>query len=706
MFDICKLLILITSNDNRVFLGEVVMYIANIEIENFRGFGGKKVIEFNDKFNIFIGHNNSGKTTIIKALQILFDTSYPKKLGIHDFNRKISIEDLKANPPRVKISSTLKESEGESIYSEDIVLVSTMLTKIQRPYEAKITYEFFLPEKEIEEYKTAMAAISSMNIEEYWSEIEHSFLSKYVWKLYGGDDKLKMVVDYDILSKFDFEYVPPIRDVERDLSTGSNSLLKEVIDFFIDYEIKNDTTKTKDEIKSDLQKVKREFAESSQQLMSKLQDRLTAGEKHIVTYANKTGASYDETSPHFSGVLNETALYSALRLNLEDKTGIKLPPTNNGLGYNNLIYIALLLAKMQKGAMGEYYGSNAKLFSILAIEEPEAHLHPSLQYRFLKFLNDNMKSNVRQIFISTHSPNITAASKLDNLIVLNKEKDEIEVAYPGRVFDLTNRDDKVSKLYVERYLDVTKSDMLFAKRIILVEGISEQLLLPIFTRYLKRDLVDNHVTVINIGGRYFSHFLKLFDREKSEYAINKRIAVITDLDPVRKKIGIKGARYTSCYPFELNKDNSYEYKATSNDIIDLYSDRKKSINVFTQEKNIGCTFEYELLMYNPTCKELIVPSNNNKETLLYLMNNYALEYEELVATIGDSEGCKRIKKGLEGTKDKDQLIAALYLLNVNKAEAAQEIAEVLYEKEADYHNGSFTFKIPPYIEEAIKWVLE
>mgnify|MGYP001174296417 CR=1 FL=1 len=44
------------------------MYIADIEIENFRGFSGKKVIEFNDKFNIFIGHNNSGKTTIIKAL--------------------------------------------------------------------------------------------------------------------------------------------------------------------------------------------------------------------------------------------------------------------------------------------------------------------------------------------------------------------------------------------------------------------------------------------------------------------------------------------------------------------------------------------------------------------------------------------------------------------------------------------------------------
>jgi len=682
------------------------MYIANISIENFRGVSGKKVIELNEKLNIFIGHNNSGKTTVIKALQILFDTSYSKKLSINDFNRQLSINDLKANPPQVVISSILKENEGEAEYSEDIVLVSTMLTKIQRPYEAKITYEFFLPEKEIEEYRATMTAISSPNIEEYWSEIEHSFLSKYVWKLYGGDEKLKTVVDNDILNKFDFEFMQPIRDVERDLSSGSDSLLKEVIDFFIDYEIKNDTSKTKDEIKGNLQKVKREFAESSQQLMTKLQGRLTAGEKQIVTYADDTGATFDESSPHFSGVLNETTLYSALRLTLEDKTGIKLPPANNGLGYNNLIYIALLLARMQKDAMGEYYGSNAKLFSVLAIEEPEAHLHPSLQYRFLKFLNDNMKSNVRQIFISTHSPNITAASKLDNLIVLNKEKEEIEVAYPGRVFDLKNKDDKASKAYIERYLDVTKSDMLFAKRIILVEGISEQLLLPIFTRYLNGDLVDSHVAVINIGGRYFSHFLKLFDRDKSEYAINKRVAVITDLDPVRKKAGVKGARFCSCYPFELSKDSGYEYKASSNLIADLYSDRKKSISVFTQTKDTGCTFEYDLLLHNPTCKELIVPSITNGDILLSLMNNYAKKYEEMVAAVGDSDECKRIKDGLADSKNKDQLIAALYLLYVSKAESAQEIAEVLSEKEAAYLKGAFSFKIPPYIEGAIKWVLE
>jgi len=680
------------------------MFISNIVLENFRGFHESTNVELNEKLNILIGHNNSGKTSIIKALQILFDTSYSKRMSINDFNRQISIDELKAKPPHVTISSILKESEGEEEYSDDIVLVSTLLTKIERPYEAKITYEFFLPEKELEDYKSIMTAITSENIEDYWSEIEQSFLSKYIWKLYGGNEKLKMSVDNDILNKFDFEFLQPIRDVERDLSSGNNSLLKEVIDFFIDYDIKNDNVKDKATIKSEIQRIKREFANSAQILMNKLQERLISGEKQIVTYANNTGATFDETSPHFDGSLNESTLYSALKLSFEDKTGIRLPPTHNGLGYNNLIYIALLLARIQKDAMGEYYGSNAKLFSVLAIEEPEAHLHPSMQYKFLKFLKDNMKSNVRQVFISTHSPNITAASKLDNLVVLSKENEKIEVSYPGRVFETDNQEDKVSKAYVQRYLDVTKSDMLFAKRIVLVESISEQLLLPVFSNYLKSDLVDNHIAVINIGGRYFSHFLKLFDRDRSQYAMNKRVAVITDLDPVRKETGVKGAKFKSCYPFELNVDSDFEYKAASNAITSLYTDEEKKIRIFTQSENIGCTFEYELLLHNPTCTKLIVPSIANSDIMEMLMKNYSKGFNELISYVGDSKECMRIIAGLKESQNKDQLIAALYLNFVNKAESAQEIAEMLNEKVTDYQNETFTFIIPPYIKEAIEWI--
>lgn len=112
------------------------------------------------------------------------------------------------------------------------------------------------------------------------------------------------------------------------------------------------------------------------------------------------------------------------------------------------------------------------------------------------------------------------------------------------------------------------------------------------------------------------------------------------------------------------------------------------------------------MLHNPTCKELIVPSITNGETLLFLVDNYTKKYEELVVPIGDSEECRRIEEGLEDTKNKEQLIAALYLLYVSKAESAQEIAEVLDKKESNYLNGAFQFKIPPYIEGAIKWDLE
>ena len=144
------------------------------------------------------------------------------------------------------------------------------------------------------------------------------------------------------------------------------------------------------------------------------------GEEQILKYVNNTGAGIDESKPSFDGEILDTELYSALRLIVEKESGIKLPAISNGLGYNNLIYISLLLSKMQKDASGEYLGSNAKVFSILAIEEPEAHLHPSMQYKFLQFLKENKDSNVNQIFITSHSPNITAAVDLEDILVIQK----------------------------------------------------------------------------------------------------------------------------------------------------------------------------------------------------------------------------------------------------------------------------------------------
>ena len=122
------------------------MYIAELTISNFRSFN-KTTLNFNDGINVIIGQNNAGKTTVIKALDILFNNSSSKRLNINDFNRSASIEELKVCPPKIYISAKLQESENEVEYSDELVTVATWLTTLNTPYEATITYEYFLPEK-------------------------------------------------------------------------------------------------------------------------------------------------------------------------------------------------------------------------------------------------------------------------------------------------------------------------------------------------------------------------------------------------------------------------------------------------------------------------------------------------------------------------------------------------------------------------------
>ncbi|PAF33953.1 ATP-dependent endonuclease, partial [Terribacillus saccharophilus] len=113
-------------------------------------------------------------------------------------------------------------------------------------------------------------------------------------------------------------------------------------------------------------------------LIALLNQRMTEGKKHILSYANDIGASFDKSTPNFDGNITDIELYSALKLIVEYETGIKMPIINNGLGYNNLIYMSLLLSRMQVNGNEEYLGSNAKVYPMLIIEEPEAHLHPTM----------------------------------------------------------------------------------------------------------------------------------------------------------------------------------------------------------------------------------------------------------------------------------------------------------------------------------------
>lgn len=178
---------------------------------------------------------------------------------------------------------------------------------------------------------------------------------------------------------------------------------------------------------------KSEFQTASKNVVNNLVKRINTNE--ILNLAQKTGAIVGG-SPALSGKLEEADVLSILNLIIETHTHLEIPISNNGMGYNNLIYISLILSKF-KMITSKDQGENAKVFPVLLIEEPEAHLHPSLQYNFLKFLKEEVEQqkHSRQIFITTHSTQITSAVGLDPIICLETDSnEEIQVSTPREYF--------------------------------------------------------------------------------------------------------------------------------------------------------------------------------------------------------------------------------------------------------------------------------
>ena len=695
------------------------MYISSINIFNFRNFVNEEV-KFNDGLNIIIGHNNAGKTNLLKALNLVIDINHTKRLEIADFNKEISLEELKQNPPKVEIQVSIKKSANVSeSYFDDLVTISSWLTKLDDDFEAKLTYMFFLPENDLENYHAMISHVDT-GLEEkkqkqiIWNLIEHNFLRLYTHKIYGGDSSNKEIADRESLSKIDVQFLDAIRDIERDLFTGKNTLLREVLEFFIDYDIKSDDKKDKDQIRADIKTRKDDFENNMFGLIDILCTRLDAGKKEILAYAEHTGASFNGAIPDFDSSPSDFEMLATLKLIVQYETGIKIPITHNGLGFNNLIYISLLLAKMQLNSSQEYFGSNSKIFSTLIIEEPEAHLHPSMQYKFLKFLKENHKSKkVRQIFITSHSSNITSAVDIEDIICISSNSGKTKASNFKEIF----KDDVPSKFYVQRFLDATKSEMLFAPKIILVEGIAEQLLLSVFAQYINLSLEDQHVSVVNIGGRYFDHFLKIF-KNNNDFAIDRKVACITDFDPARKKKNTPNARAKACYPFEYNfDDENYEYSFNKIDT-EIYND-SPNIKFFQPDSTFGRTLEYDLMVSNPSLDLLLTESMSNYDEMndLISLYNNSRPLDELINKLSTSDTNTNITTSLQAVPSdhetwtenelKKALIASRYLNSISKGEHALHLSiKLLKNLDVKSSDDYVDIVIPDYIKDALEWVCQ
>jgi len=648
------------------------VYIASVRIQNYRCFKDTTV-QFQPGLNVIIGENNSGKTTLLKALSLVFDRRGSRRPTSHDFHKLLEPLD---KSPKIDIAVTLRSSAADT--EADRALVATWLTKLERPWEAQLTYSFFLPEQDSPAFLETLG--SKTDRAAFFEAVEES-LPKFVARVYAGNPETNVTADGESLAKFDCQFLDAIRDVESEMFSGGTPLfrtmLKEVLD------AGTDSTK--------LRKTRTDFRKESKKLRDGLVNRLDTSQ--LFDLVTETGA-VDGGTPILEGGVQESDIIAALRLYI-DRSDFSFPVTHQGLGYNNLIYISLMLASMSFRS-SQRRGQNAAIFPMLLIEEPEAHLHPALQYKLLSHIVNRVKnepSDSRQVFVTTHSTHVTSAAGLEPIVCMSLKPDgSVGVAYPAKLFPDT-ADGR----------NATKSTMLFAKGVILVEGIAEQLIVPALANLLGKPFDHHHVTIVRVDGLTFKHFLPLFGAgtpdEFKDFALERRLACLVDADPSRKKKNVTNAKWKSCFPFQLNHDDStYEYRVHSAVVDNLNSLREgqEHVGIFHGDK----TLEYDLALVNHEREDLVSGSMRHAANVRSLASQNKKLSGNLKSLFEDDE-LRAMDSMSPKTNMEQHRYAAAYLKCAEKCKGEHAFAvEQALRKLAN----KSAVKCPSYIQQAIEWV--
>lgn len=390
-------------------LGGTDLYISRVRIQGFRCFDDT-VLEFKPGLNVLIGENNSGKTTVLQALALVFDRREQERLTVDDFHRKSVCP---GQAPEIRVAVTISSTKDEP--PEHKGVVGSWLTKIESPWEATLTFVFFLPQKDAVIFNAKIRELPSNETTaesrraEYWAMVDRYF-QRFIARTWGGNPESEIRAESEWLDKIGFQFLDAIRDVQAKLFTGRNLMLRQILDSVLDRKIGDDVKR---------KAAQEEFITASGQLVANIRRRIDLDD--VLRVAKETGADVGG-KPDLEGRLSESDLLATLRLMIrDDSSGIALPATHNGLGYNNLIFISLVLANLRIRS-SDLVGENAKVFTLLCIEEPEAHLHPALQYRFLKFLLSELQARGKdhQLFVTTHSTHITSAVDLESVISVNR----------------------------------------------------------------------------------------------------------------------------------------------------------------------------------------------------------------------------------------------------------------------------------------------
>lgn len=525
------------------------MYLRKLTIGNFRKLN-KIDIAFEPGLNILVGPNNVGKTAVIDALRALLGS--PEEQGPRFFEDDIY---------RPKGGTPAAAIEFHYVFNgldadDEADFLSALVPNAKGELEAHLHIRYADPDKSTGRLRAKR-----------WCGLHE-----------------ENTPGIDMTENLRGVYLPPLRDAASGLRPSRSSQLARLIHILADEAgrlgIDEALKKLDAELKLHPPLVNIQAAVTghhSQMVGTQLAQALEVG---------LSGTDFKRFSSRLSLTVDSFEI------------------EQNGLGFNNLIFMAVVLSELSRNQESAYRG--------LIVEEPEAHLHPQLQAVLLRYL-ENIKGvkkggqisskseaaevNGRgqdsvadtsgsqnpsaeastlpvQVFVTSHSPNFASIAKLTSLVCL-LETDQGATSFLPR--SVVFGKGKLEKL--ERYLDVTRAEIFFARRIIFVEGAAELMLVAVLAQKCGFNLRDHAVSLISVEGLNFDCFMPLFGKE----AIQIPVSVMTDADPSEEVEGKTVALYPKLGDSAIVSDTTQSMLKLADPYVQVFHGLK--------------TLEYDLALY-------------------------------------------------------------------------------------------------------------